>query len=356
MTTHRAISKGALALCVFGLCFPAAYPQDLRVKSWKIIRGQASGGGEGQGGRLDWSTKRNLLAYDKIGSDGFYDLWVMNPDGSNDTCLTCSITTPLGQLNIGSPRWSPDGNWLLVVVQRAELKNNDNGRPGVGAACDVWAVDYANNKYYQLRDTSQYPAGGGALHPVFCHRGDKVFWAERTSDVPMAGTWVMWLADFNVDRNGVPSLSNPHQLNPPNSDASFYESHNFSLDDTKLTLTANTSGQNVLTGGGDVIIMDITTLEWTNRTNTYGIWDEHLHPIPGTSKYIWMTANQTYGDASNSLRTEFWTMDGDGTNKHKLTWFNDTRSQSWNQFGGGVVADLSFGPPGPNGVPTQMMI
>lgn len=356
MITHRAISRGVLALGFLGLCLPAAYAQDLRVKSWKIIRGQASNGGQGQGGRLDWSPKGKLIAYDKIGSDGFYDLWTMNVDGSNDNCLTCSSTTTVSKYNVGSPRWSPDGNWILLVVQRAELKDNRNGRPGVGADCDVWVMDYVHNKYYKLADTSTYQDGGGVLHPVFSHQGDKVFWVERIAQPAEhpSGDWAMRLADFQVDASGVPSLANVRTLTPPNSNAWYYESHDFSLDDTKVTFTANTDGQQA-PQGGDVIIMDIATMEWTNLTDSPALWDEHLHPIPGTGKYIWMTENQTFGTGPGALRTEFWMMDGDGSNKHKLTWFNDNRSQSWDQFGGGVTADLSFGPPGATGVPDQVM-
>jgi hypothetical protein len=43
----------------------------------------------GQGGRIDWSAKLNLVAYDTISANGYYDVHTMNPDGSNDQCLTC---------------------------------------------------------------------------------------------------------------------------------------------------------------------------------------------------------------------------------------------------------------------------
>lgn len=355
MKTSHAITSATIMASCFLLGLPSADAQDLRVKSWKIIRGQANGNGEGLGGRLDWSVKRNLIAYDKIGSDGFYDLWTMNPDGSSDTCVTCN--TPLGRFNVGSPRWSPDGRWILVVAQRSQLGNNNNGRPGVGVANDVWAIDYASFpasfKAYKLDDTSIYPAGGGALHPVFNHKGDKVFWVVRTNSEPTAGTWEMRLANFQVDSNGIASVTNVDTtIVAPGSQANFYESHNFSLDDTKLTFTANVGNTNELVQGGDVVILDLASRQWTNITNTPNIWDEHLHPIPGTSKYMWMTANQTYGYAPGTLRTEFWIADGDGTNKRKLTWFNDsrdTRRDGWFQFGGGVAGDLSFGPPLPTG-------
>jgi hypothetical protein len=33
------------------------------------------------GGHLAWSKKINKIAFNRLGADGYFDLWVMNPDG-----------------------------------------------------------------------------------------------------------------------------------------------------------------------------------------------------------------------------------------------------------------------------------
>src|SRR4029453_13023306 len=42
-----------------------------------------------RGGRVDWSRANGLVAYDRLGDDGFFDVYTMAIDGSRDTCLTC---------------------------------------------------------------------------------------------------------------------------------------------------------------------------------------------------------------------------------------------------------------------------
>src|SRR5271168_5391742 len=70
------------------------------------------------GERLSWSTALNLIAFDAGNSAGFYDVYTMNPDGTNRTCLTCAATGILGGLNKGNPCWSPDGRFIAFQVQQ----------------------------------------------------------------------------------------------------------------------------------------------------------------------------------------------------------------------------------------------
>ncbi|MEO8662994.1 MAG: peroxidase family protein, partial [Bryobacteraceae bacterium] len=104
------------------------------------------------------------------------------------------------------------------------------------------------------------------------------------------------------------------------------------------------------TGKGPDTITSGLEVTWTNTPTQ---WDEHSHVIPGLNKIIWMTSTQTYGDGGtpSSTLTEYWSMDLDGGNKHKMSWFNDKRSAAWNADGGGVVADFDF-----NADASQMMM
>jgi uncharacterized protein (TIGR03437 family) len=328
--------------------------QDLRVSSKTVIRPA------GQGGRLNWSIPRNLIAYDKLGANGYYQMYTMRPDGSEDQCFTCS-STQLPPYNVGSPRWHVSGNWLVFLAQREHIPgifgNNDNlGRPGVGVSNDVWIADGTLTQFWKVADTSYYgsSSGGGALHPVFSHAGDKLFWTQRLS----GNNWVLMLADFQVS-GGVPTLANVRQLTPKAPAApTLVEAHDFTPDDTKLIFSGSMEGQPA-PRGADIYVLDINDGSWVNLTNTPDQWDEHAHPIPGTNKIMWMTSTQTYGDGGTaaSTLTEYWTMDLDGSNKHKLTWFNDSRSAYWHKDGGGVVADFEFNSDFAHyTLPTQVMV
>ena len=39
---------------------------------------------------MDWSHTRNLIAFGKYGTDGYVDVAIMKPDGSEERCLTCN--------------------------------------------------------------------------------------------------------------------------------------------------------------------------------------------------------------------------------------------------------------------------
>jgi hypothetical protein len=71
------------------------------------------------GGRLDWSHTLNVVAFDKRGEDGFYDVYVMNPDGTDEYCLTCD--TGLPDHHIGNPAWHPSGEWIIFQVVNTAL-------------------------------------------------------------------------------------------------------------------------------------------------------------------------------------------------------------------------------------------
>ena len=116
-------------------------------------------------GRLDWS-KSNLIAFDQIGSDGYFDVFTMNPDGSNERCLTCDQPA-LPNRHIGNPAWHPSGNYLVMQVEKPDTPKNIISdlvaSPGSGINNNVWVMDVRSTTFTQLTDVplSQGPAGPG---------------------------------------------------------------------------------------------------------------------------------------------------------------------------------------------------
>ena len=54
----------------------------------------------------DWSAEKDEIVF-VSNRGGYYDLWKMNPDGSDEVQLT------VGPLHEYLPRWSPDGEWIV---------------------------------------------------------------------------------------------------------------------------------------------------------------------------------------------------------------------------------------------------
>ena len=288
------------------------------------------------GGRVDWSHARNLIAFDRVGSGGFYDVYTMNPDGSDERCLTCDKAA-LPNKHIGNPAWHPSGNWIVFQAQNRTPGNDDIATPGAGIRNDIWVMDAGGTRFFQV--TTLDPFGGGVLHPVFSHRGDRLLWAERIAATPgRYGQWALKLADFHVTGD-VPRVENVRALRPGQQQV-FYESHGFTADDRKIIFSGNLEpGQDET--GIDIYTLDLDTNALANLTSTMTNWDEHAQISPGGSKILWMSSMQS----ESPVITDYWLMNVDGSGKERITFFNQAGSTDF--IAGGVTsADSSWSPDG----------
>jgi len=313
----------------------------------------------GQGGRIDWSAKLNLVAYDTISANGYYDVHTMNPDGSNDQCLTCNSTVLPG-LHKGNPSFDFSGKWIVFQVEKAGTSSvfNQLASPGSGLFNDVWVMDVKGTVFYPL--TNVPAMNSGVLHPHFNHAGTQVTWAQFVNPAPSPlGTWEVQIADL-VYNSGVPSLQNVKTYQPGIMPR-FYETHGFSLDDQSVYLCANPDPAQKWYGA-DIYVFTPATGAFVDLTNTPNDWDEHADLSPDGAHIVWISSTGIQL-AANNEKSDYWIMNVDGSNKRRLTWFNNPgfpESQSssvaaatsaWSpdgtRFLGYVVTD-NFGNSGPD--------
>jgi uncharacterized protein (TIGR03437 family) len=314
------------------LCGPAP-AGDFRVKTWKVLLDK--------GGRVAWSAANGLIAFDRAGPNGYYDVWTMREDGSNQVCLTC-LTTALPNLHKGNPEWHPSGNYIVFQAQKAPVLLGDNlGAPGVGINNDLWIMDAQGKQYWRVTDVPLWE--GGVLHAHFSHAGDKLLWAERISSASgLSGLWAMKLADVSFV-SGAPVIGNIQTLTPGQRKI-FYETHGFSPDDKTIFFSGSLSvGQP--DSGIDVHSLELATGTLTNLTNTWNDWDEHGRPAPAGTKLVWMSSTNVYSPQLGQLKAEYWMMEVDGSSKNQLTWFNDPRGPDYIE-GGVVAGDSDWSPDG----------
>ncbi|OHA92338.1 MAG: hypothetical protein A3J09_02600 [Candidatus Zambryskibacteria bacterium RIFCSPLOWO2_02_FULL_51_21] len=279
------------------------------------------------GGRLDWSERTGKIAFDKRGSDGYYDVYVADNVSSlgSARCLTCS-RPEFKQRHAGNPAWHPNGNYIVFQAQ-ASSRQADYATPGKGYNNDLWVTDSSGSAFWRLLDlTSQRTYG--VLHPHFSHDGSKITWAQMLKTGETFGFWQLTLADFSV-QSGTPKLSNIKSFKPGSS-PKFYETHGFTKDDRKLIFSSNSDGQTVT--GLDIYLMDIATGKTTNLTSTPKDWDEHAQLSPNGSKLIWSSST-----GNRLMHNDLWVMDIDGQNKRRVTDFH-TRARSY------YLGAKSFGP------------
>ncbi len=317
------------------------------------------------GGRAGWSQgPNNLIAYDSINTTtGFYDVWTMNPDGTNQTCLTCNWEPPPAQgdsnpqpnYNKGNPDWDPTGQYIVFEVQRNDTTytaaQNLTTRPGEGEDLVLYIMDAAGKNFWLVPSSTTYtPHNGGVLHPRFSHgsssRGLMLLWAQEIASGAGTYKWEMQLASFSI-ANGAPVTTLLQTLTPGGSAqcvGPFYETHGFSLDDSTFFYSGNPQeGCSGNTYGYDEYTYNLNTQVYTDITNTPDIWEEHARSSPIQEKLLYVSSEGQTQTAGNLIQ-EFWTMNYDGSDKKKMTWFTDPRGEHFNAtFPNFYIPSLSSG-------------
>lgn len=303
------------------------------------------------GGRVSWSHTQNLIAFDRAGRDDYFDVYVMNLDGSHVKCLTSGESVP--QLHNGNPAWHPSGEYIVFQAQDPNLKGfsgsvgNYVASPGVGINNNLWLMTQDGSEFWQLTHVKDRH---GVLHPHFSPDGTKLLWSEIISpEMDRIGHWAIKLADFTIE-NGEPRILNVKTYRPL--DLQLYEMHGFSPDSKKILFSGVEEGKYYY--DMEIYIMDLTTQEVTQLTDN-DEWDEHAHFTVDGTHIIWVSSEgipQPKGDSmedtmANPPLLEYWIMNLDGSNKCCLSGFNNPSAPEYMPIKGGCgLGDLDTGPDG----------
>jgi Tol biopolymer transport system component len=273
-----------------------------------------------EGGRVAWSEKLQLLAFDRMGDDGYFDMWIMRPDGSGQKNMTSGKPALPGK-HTGNPEWHPSGKFILFQAQKnVETIADTKATPGAGALNDLWVMTRNGKKVWKvytvkLRMGKNAP---GVLHAQFNSDGSQLLWSERVSGKGRTfGEWVMRLADFSINKKKGPKLSNIRTYNPGGI-RSFFETHDWDQNDAFILFTSTHNG------GLDLYEMNPKTRRLIRHTFAPEIWDEQAHFSPEGGKIIWMSSRDLIFQSDPFfLQSDLWMMNRDGTNKERITWFNE---------------------------------
>jgi len=297
------------------------------------------------GGHLSWSKKLNKIAFDRLGSDGYFDLWVMNPDGTGQKNLTANHPL-LPNKHIGQPAWHPSGQLIVIQAQKEHVPRYADTKctPGAGALNDLWIITADGMRAWKIHTVSDKVSkdAGGVLHPHFSHDGTKLFWAERLrSNGRPFGEWILRIADFRYDQFQGPKLEKIRDYNPGGK-SSFFESHNFSPDDRHVLFTGTQDGPL------EIYVMNIATSESRRLTrHSQLVWDEHAQYSPDGRQIVWMSSKDLRFEVKPFyLQTDFWKMKPNGTHKKRLTWFHAPNHPHFLDREFAVAADFDWSPDG----------
>lgn len=258
----------------------------------------------------------DLVAFDRK-TDGLFEIYTMKPDGTDIRCVTFNRPGELAG-HVGNPAISPDGEWIAFCGENENGNHEPNTIPGRSCNNDLWIMTVDGSRFYHM---TRVPADdGGTLHPHFSPDGKKLTWSEmyikpQLKPLDLAkifGSCRLMIADFEVV-GGDPVLSNITEYIP--GDEVFYENHGLSPDGKKWIFTSNMY-DNVPVADADIYTLDL--INGDVRKLTDNGYNEHAHYSPDGKTISWMK-----GSGSGRYVSDLWLMNKDGSNKRRLTYFND---------------------------------
>lgn len=278
------------------------------------------------GGRLDWSHNLDLLAFDRRGPDGYYDVYAIWPDGGGQSCITCD-TPGLPRRHVGDPAWHPSGEYIVLQAEKPQHPGSSSGAmPGIGFDNDVWLVNREGTRAWQLTSITNRSA---VLHPQFSADGKRLLWTEGVS---------IAVADFVTAPE--PRIENKRLLRPGG--WLLHEVHGFSPGaPSKIVLSGPLAGQQITYL--DVYTYDLDNGVLKDLTPELNQWDGRAHYSPSGEKIAWASSLDCDCNpgALGRLQTDIWIMNPDGSNKQRLTHFSDPASQN-HKGQRVVVSDLAW--------------
>lgn len=291
------------------------------------------------GGRVDWAPDGELIAFDAKGSEGFYDVWVMRPDGTGERCLTCG-RPEFEDRHSGNPAWHPDSEWLVF---QGEQHDHPGGSlpalPGFGRFSDLWLMSRDGTRFYNL---TRLPVSrdSGVLHAHFSPDGQRLSWSEMyrrpslLTSKRRAGYWRLKVADFEHSAEGQ-WLANVRAFEPGG--PGFYENHGFSPAGDTLLFTSNFPGGGLFRDTR-IFLFDLsreTTLMLTDNAS----WNEHATFTPDGRHIVWGTS---FDNPNRGM--DWWVMKADGSDQRRLSQFNDPTADGYAGFS--LAVDHSWSPDG----------
>jgi hypothetical protein len=300
---------------------------------------------EDGGGRVDWLVNADIIAYDARGADGCYDVLLMDPlggpicadAGCTSNCLTCQ-NEALTAGTVGQPAWHPSGKYLVVQVEKASHPGDRcsvGTNPGAGAYSDLWFVD-ATTAEAALAVEVPLSLDCAVLHPHFSRDGTMLSWAQMVERPSLFvpgkefGLWELRVADVD-ETAGLPTLTNVRSFTP--NGPRWYENHGFSPIGARLIFTSSEDGLAV-PKTANIYTLDLADGD-VQKLTTAG-YNEHGQFSPDGAFVVWMSGADVFES------TDYWIMNADGSDKRRISFFNDPSSPDY-QGQETIAADFSFG-------------
>jgi Tol biopolymer transport system component len=282
-----------------------------------------------EGGRVNWSHDGSTIALDGLGDAGCYDVYTINPDGTNPRCTTCGNTHFSASQSKGCPAFHPNGQFMVMEVEVPDSSGNGcKYAPGAAVQQEVWALSLSTGAAYPLVSLNVSSdldtAILGTLHPKISPDGAHMLWAELYAEPDSSeefGYYRLMIGDVAID-GGTLVLTNPRKLLPTaDSGTGSLESNSFSFDSARIGFTSNLGDTEVVTSRQDVFTanLDGTDVQAVTHEN----YNEHIELAPSGQHVAYMSSSYRSPAQSSLDGTEYFLSSVDGSNACQVSHFNE---------------------------------
>jgi Tol biopolymer transport system component len=205
------------------------------------------------------------LAMVPLTVDGKSQLFTMNLDGSNQTCVTCGQPG-----NNDGARWRPTGDTILFVSTRDHA--DAIGGDGAGIGQELYAMRPDGSHATRLTVSGLWATN---YHANWSPDGRHIVWGSTQSRA-----WDVMVGDFVSDIFGM-RLVNVRRIVH---DTTWWETHGFTPDSRSIITTNTRAGFQ----STDLYAIDLLT-GLRKRLTSNITWDEHAHLSPDGRELAWIS-------------------------------------------------------------------
>jgi hypothetical protein len=311
-----------------------------------------------------WLTNAEPVAWaadDRIfvnrrGANGLWGAYSILPNGHDQICITCRRPAFAGvgaQTNRGASDLSPDGRYVLLVVERGSHPGNIGAtetQPGKGVYNDIWLATANGSRAWRLT-TIPTSHNDGIIWPRFDRTGTEIVWSQMHQAADLhhpLGQWALKTAALRWHA-GVPHVAAVRTYDPQ--PGRFYEPYQFSPDDQRIIFASdidvargflspsafNAQIWTINAAGLD----DLQRVTPRNRLHgAFSDYNEFAFYLPGDSDRI--VVARTFKSTTHGL--DYWTMNLNGSDAQRLTFTNQSGAE---HLGYTQTLGLAFDPHDP---------
>ena len=289
----------------------------------------------GAGTRPRFSPDGSTIVFDRRNLDGYYSLYLSSLNG----VIWAGLTDDIHPRHGGNGIFDRTSAYILYIAQEpnhylsyySPAGQLPIGEPGVGLFNNLWITNGPQKwrlTNVPLKANEEDPTPVFAtVNPKISPGGATVVWTERYDSGGNLnwGLWRIKAGELAINGSTV-SLVNQRVLFTP-ATGTYVTAMQF-LNEDELLLSGNLDGQHEY--GMDLYRYNITDGTLLNLTNSPNDWEEGACLAP-SGKIVYMTNRDSEYEldfakdwVGQPLQRDYYVMNGDGSNKERLTFFNSS--------------------------------